>query len=190
MMALLIRAFDEMIGSGGYMVWLSNTINANVLALASTLWRIPEIFSISEFLWFPGSRAGRFVLRLLLRLWRLNIGANVAGTNSVSVRACYGDPIQLYAYGGTNYLWTPDTYLDDATSNLPTAINLPTGIHLYTVEVSGGCDEGIDTLEVQVTSPVAAFFQPNVLSGCSPLQVQFDDQSSGGRSGSTRLKVL
>ncbi|TFG42832.1 MAG: hypothetical protein E4H43_02565, partial [Bacteroidia bacterium] len=65
---------------------------------------------------------------------------------------------------------------------MPTAINLPPGPHNYTVEVSGACNTGTIDLTVLVSTPVVAFFQTNVSSGCSPLEVQFNDQSSGAFS--------
>ncbi|MCK4747033.1 MAG: PKD domain-containing protein, partial [Bacteroidales bacterium] len=107
------------------------------------------------------------------------IGANVAGTNSSIVRACYGGSVQLYAFGGTDYLWSPDDYLDDATINLPTAINLPAGQHDYTVRVSGACGSDDVNLTVLVSPAVVAHFETNVVSGCSPLNIQFEDMSEG-----------
>ncbi len=107
----------------------------------------------------------------------LNVGAVVAGTNSSVIRACYGTPVQLHAYGGTQYEWTPHDYLDDPYSNLPTAINLPAGAHQYTAHVSGTCGSGDVPITVMVASPVTASFETNVVSGCSPLEVVFEDLS-------------
>lgn len=174
-------AFTEIIGSGGYMAWFSNSINVNTLPIGQHLVEnTGDIFHLGIFNGFPGAGQGGLYYGYYSDFGGLNIGANVAGTNSSVVRACYGDPVQLYAYGGTNYKWTPDTYLDNATINLPTAINLPPGPHNYTVEVSGACNTGSIDLTVLVSTPVMAFFETNFLSGCSPLKVQFDDKSSGG----------
>ncbi|HOB85171.1 MAG TPA: PKD domain-containing protein [Bacteroidales bacterium] len=176
-------AFTEIPGSGGYMAWFSNSINANILTIGQHLVEnTGDIFHLGIFNGFTGAGQGGLYYGYYSDFGGLNVGANVAGTNSVVVRACYGDPVQLYAYGGTNYQWTPDTYLDDATSNLPTAINLPPGPHNYSVEVSGACATGIIDLTVLVSTPVVAFFETNVTSGCSPLKIQFDDKSSGGFS--------
>ena len=173
-------AFEEIPGSGGYMAWFSNSINTNVLSIGQHLVEnTGDIFHLGIFNGFPGAGQGGLYYGYYSDFGGLNIGANVAGTNSVVVRACYGDPVQLYAYGGTNYLWSPDTYLDDATSNLPTAIDLPPGPHNYTVEISGACATGTRNLTVVVSTPVKAFFQTNVQSGCSPLEVVFEDQSTG-----------
>ncbi len=173
--------FDEIPGTGGYMAWFSNSINTNVLSIGQHLVEnTGDIFHLGIFNGFPGAGQGGLYYGYYSDFGGLNIGANVAGTNSTVVRACYGDSVQLYAYGGTDYLWTPDTYLDDATSNLPTAINLPPGPHNYTVSVSGACKTGSIPLTILVSTPVVAFFQTNVTSGCSPLEVLFEDQSSGG----------
>ena len=176
-------SFTEILGSGGYMAWFSGSINSNILSVGQHLVEnTGDIFHLGILNGFPGASQGRLYYGYYSDFGGLNIGANVAGTNSSVVRACFGDPVQLYAYGGTNYLWTPDEYLDDATSNLPTASNLPPGPHNYTVEVSGACNTGTIDLQVLVSTPVVAFFQTNVASGCSPLEIQFDDQSSGGFS--------
>jgi len=175
--------FHVIPGTGGYMAFFSNSINVNVLPIGQHLVEnTGDIFHLGIFNGFPGAGQGGLYYGYYSDFGRLNIGANVAGTNSTVVRACYGDSVQLYAYGGTNYRWTPDTYLDDATSNLPTAINLPPGPHNYTVEVSGACSSGTIDLTVLVSTPVVAFFQTNVTSGCSPLEIQFEDQSSGAYS--------
>lgn len=173
-------AFEEIPGSGGYMAWFSNLISTNELPIGQHLVEnTGDIFHLGIFNGFTGAGEGGLFYGYYSDFGGLNIGANVAGTNSIVVRACYGDPVQLYAYGGTNYQWSPDTYLDDATSNLPTAIDLPPGPHNYTVEISGACEAGTRNLTVEVSTPVKAFFQTNVQSGCSPLRVDFEDQSSG-----------
>jgi len=176
-------AFTEIPGSGGYMAWFSNSLNTNVLSIGQHLFEnTGDVFHLGIFNGFPGAGQGGLYYGYYSDFGGLNVGANVAGTNSMVVRACFGDPVQLSAYGGTNYLWTPDTYLNDATSKMPTAINLPPGPHNYTVEVSGACATGVIDLTVLVSNPVVAFFQTNVSSGCSPLKVQFYDKSSGGFS--------
>lgn len=170
--------FTEIPGTGGYMAWFSNSINTNTLSIGQHLVEnTGDIFHLGIFNGFPGAGQGGLYYGYYSDFGGLNIGANVAGTNSTVVRACYGDSVQLFAYGGTDYLWTPDTYLDDATSNMPTAINLPPGPHNYTVLVSGACNTGSIPLTILVSPPVVAFFQTNVSSGCSPLEVRFDDQS-------------
>jgi PKD repeat protein len=176
-------AFTEIPGSGGYMAWFSNSININTLPIGQHLVEnTGDIFHLGIFNGFPGAGQGGLYYGYYSDFGGLNIGANVAGTNSVVVRACYGDPVQLFAYGGTDYLWSPDTYLDDATSNLPTAIDLPPGPHNYSVEISGACATGTRNLTVIVSTPVRAFFNTNAQSGCSPLEINFEDQSEGAFS--------
>jgi PKD repeat protein len=173
--------FTEMIGSGGYMAYFSNSINSNTLPTGQHLvTNTGGVFHLGILNGFPGLGQGQKMnYGYYSDFGNLNIGATVAGTNSNVVRACYGDPVQLYAFGGTVYNWTPDTYLDDATSNLPIAYNLPPGPHLYTVEVSGACGSGTVDLTVLVASPVRAFFQTDLASGCSPLEISFTDRSEG-----------
>ncbi len=173
-------AFTDIQGSDGWMALFSTSINSNTFSVGQHLIKNSGgIFHLGILNGFPGAAQGRLYYGYYSDFGGLNIGANVAGTNSSVVRACYGDPVQLYAYGGTNYTWTPDDYLDDATSNLPSAINLPPGPHNYEVEVSGACATGTVDLTVLVSSPVKAFFETNVSSGCSPLEVKIDDKSSG-----------
>lgn len=173
-------AFTEIQGSNGWVAQLTTSINANVLPVGQHLVEnTGGIFHLAIINGFPGAGQGGLYYGYYSDFGGLNIGANVAGTNSSVVRACYGDSVQLYAFGGTTYKWTPDTYLDNANINLPTAINLPPGPHDYTVEVSGGCGTGTIPLTVLVSTPVVAHFETNVVSGCSPLEIQFEDQSQG-----------
>ena len=173
-------AFTEIQGSGGWMALFSTSINSNTFSVGQHLVKnTGGIFHLGILNGFPGAAQGRLYYGYYSDFGGLKVGANVAGTNSSVVRACYGDPVQLYAYGGTNYRWIPDDYLDDATSNRPSAINLPPGPHNYEVEVSGACASGTVDLTVLVSSPVKAFFETNVSSGCSPLEINIDDQSSG-----------
>jgi PKD repeat protein len=174
------RGFTELAGSGGWVAQITSSINANVLATGQHLVEnTGGIFHLGIINGFPSAQRGALFYGYYSDFGGLNIGATVAGTNSKVVRACYGSPVQLYAYGGTNYSWSPDTYLDDANINLPTAYNLPAGPHDYTVEVSGACGSGEIDLTIVVAQPVKAHFEPNVISGCSPLEITFTDQSSG-----------
>ena len=176
-------AFTPIAGSGGWVAQLTTLINANVLPEGQHLVEnTGGIFHLAIMNGFPGAGQGGFYYGYYSDFGGLNVGATVAGTNSSVVRACYGDSVQLHAFGGTNYEWTPDTYLDDAHINLPTAINLPPGAHLYTVEVSGACGTGTIDLTVQVAAPLVAHFETDAVSGCSPLEIQFEDQSEGAYS--------
>ncbi len=178
--------FTEIQGSGGYMAYFSGpgAIPSGTLPLGQHLvTNTGGIFHLGILNGFPGLGQGQKInYGYYSDFGNLNIGANIAGTNSQVVRACHADPVQLYAYGGTTYQWTPDSYLDDATSNFPVAYNLPPGPHYYTVEVSGACGSGSVPLTVLVAQPVTAFLKSDISSGCSPLEVTFTDQSDGGYS--------
>ncbi|MEX0986199.1 MAG: PKD domain-containing protein [Bacteroidales bacterium] len=173
-------SFTEIAGSGGYVALFTNSINSNTLVPGQHLVEnTGGIFHLAILNGFPGASQGSLYYGYYSDFGNLNVGATVAGTNSDVVRACFGDPVQLYAFGGTNYQWTPDTYLDDPTSNMPTAYNLPQGSHSYSVEVSGSCGSGTINLSVLISSPVVGHFSTDVSSGCSPLEIAFEDESSG-----------
>ncbi|MEN9999263.1 MAG: hypothetical protein RI922_2253 [Bacteroidota bacterium] len=57
---------------------------------------------------------------------------------------CPGEPFQLEAYGGADYLWTPAAVLDDPTSSTPIATVYTTTT--FTVIISDSC--GVDTLSL------------------------------------------
>ncbi len=172
--------FTKIEGSGGYMALLTTSINSNILIPGQHLIQnTGGIFHLGIMNGFPAGPHARLYYGYYSDFGGLNIGANVAGTNSEVIKTCYGIPVQLYAFGGTQYTWTPDVYLDDAHINMPTAINLPPGVHNYTVEVSGACATGSVVLTVLVSSPVEALFEVNANSGCSPLVIQLDDRSTG-----------
>src|SRR4030043_408941 len=104
--------FTEVLGSDGWVAWFSNSINSNILLVGQHLVQnTGGIFPLAILKGFPGAAQGRLYYGYYSDFGNLNVGANVAGTNSQIVRACYGDDVQLYAYGGTRYLWIPDTYL-------------------------------------------------------------------------------
>jgi PKD repeat protein len=176
--------FEEILGSGGYMAYYSNSINSNTLSLGQHLvTNTGGIFHLGILNGFPGLGQGQKMnYGYYSDFGNLNIGANVAGTNSQVVRACHADPVQLYAYGGTVYKWTPDTYLDDAFSNQPVLTNIPPGAYSYTADISGACGSGSFDITVLIAQPVHAFFQTDVASGCSPLEVNFTDRSEGAWS--------
>ncbi|HCT30767.1 MAG TPA: hypothetical protein DIW31_08530, partial [Bacteroidales bacterium] len=108
----------------------------------------------------------------------LKVNAVVAGTSSGVLKTCYGNPVQLFATGGTNFLWSPDSTLSDPTIQNPWAT--PKSNTPYQVVVSGACDM-TDTafIDVQVSTPLKATFISNKVSGCAPLTVDFEDKSSG-----------
>ncbi len=70
-----------------------------------------------------------------------------------SIRICgVGNSYQLKASGGTNYLWTPSTFLSDNTIAEP--IVTPTTNMNYTVQISNGsCSETIE-IKVRIDTPI------------------------------------
>jgi PKD repeat protein len=169
----------EQLGNG-WSAYMTGNIPASKLAIGQHLVEnTGGIFHLAIINGFTSANLGDMFYGYFSDYGGLNVGAVVAGTNSSVIRACYGTPVQLHAYGGTNYEWTPQSYLDDPYSNLPFAINLPAGAHEYVAHVSGACGSGDVPLTVVVAPPVTAHFETNVTSGCSPLTVVFDDQSEG-----------
>jgi gliding motility-associated-like protein len=84
-----------------------------------------------------------------------------AGPSDTSV--VLGQPLQLAATGGTNYMWTPNTWLDDALIYNP--ISLPKDNIKYTVRVSdvNGCFAD-DTILVHLYNLDAGLYVPNAFT--------------------------
>lgn len=169
----------EQLGNG-WSAYMTSNIPASKLPIGQHLVENGGgIFHLAIINGFTSANLGDMFYGYFSDYGGLNVGAVVAGTNSSVIRACYGTPVQLHAYGGTTYEWTPQEYLDDPYSNLPFAINLPAGAHEYIAHVSGACGSGDVPLTVVVAPPVSADFKTNVTSGCSPLTINFRDQSMG-----------
>ncbi len=115
----------------------------------------------------------------------LDVKANISGAGAMH-RACFGDPVQLIAQGGVNYLWSPPDYLDDPTSSTPVAI--PDSTIKYTVTVSGAC-KMVDSVSVYVTlyGPANAAFTIDEPAGCSPFEVAINNESYGINNYSWRM---
>lgn len=84
-----------------------------------------------------------------------------AGPSDTSV--VLGQPLQLGASGGTRYLWTPSTWLNDPNINNP--ISLPQNNIRYQVRVSddNGC-VGYDNINVHVFFIQPGFYVPSAFS--------------------------
>ena len=110
----------------------------------------------------------------------LNVQALITGSSGQSLvtKACFGEPIQLVAQGGTEYSWYPPDFLDDPTSDMPIA--LPDGSIKYTVTVSGACNM-VDSASVfiEVADPVIALFTIDESVGCSPFEITVQNESEG-----------
>jgi PKD repeat protein len=91
----------------------------------------------------------------------------VIETGSEGGRICSGQTLSLYASGGTKYEWSPATYLDDPTSETPTAYNIESSIN-YTVTISGACNTSATRhVNLQVGGPVTASFDSDFYSACA-----------------------
>lgn len=103
----------------------------------------------------------------------------VIETGSEGGRICSGQTLSLYASGGTKYEWSPATYLDDPTSETPTAYNIESSIN-YTVKISGACNTSATRhVNLQVGGPVTASFDSDFYTACAtPI-------TSGGIPGHT-----
>ncbi len=69
---------------------------------------------------------------------------------------CYGQNYQLQATGGTQYVWTPSTYLDNP--NLANPLSTPSKDVVYTVSIisdANGCASLVtDDMRIDVTPPI------------------------------------
>ena len=97
----------------------------------------------------------------------VNQGALFAG-NDITI--CEGSSVTLAASGGNNYSW--DQGVLDGIAFIPTATNT------YTVTSTGACASS-DQIIVTVEPIPTIDFSSDVTSGCSPLKVQFDNQTIG-----------
>jgi gliding motility-associated-like protein len=89
-------------------------------------------------------------------------------TPSGSVSICAGNYVTLNASGGQNYLW----------SNGQTSNSISVGTEgVFSVVASNACGSDASSISVTVNS-VEAAFTPSVLSGTSPLTVDFTNNSS------------
>lgn len=108
----------------------------------------------------------------------VQVDAITTNTGTGNIRTCYGDPVQLEAYGGTDYVWTPDLYLDDNRS--PNPLAYPRETMEYTVSVSGACDiVATADVTVEVAPQIDAKFFLDETQSCSPFEISIDNQSIG-----------
>ena len=79
------------------------------------------------------------------------------GTAAISndTSICIGNSVQLFASGGDTYVWSPPTYLDDAS--IATPLSTPTNTVTYAVEITtvNGCVmQDTVTIDVYFTPPI------------------------------------
>ena len=95
---------------------------------------------------------------MILYVDRINADAGPRDTSVV-----LGQPLQLGASGGTNYAWTPSTWLNNP--NIKTPISLPQNTIEYVVRVSNdiGCFD-TDTILVKLFRLSPSFYVPNAFT--------------------------
>ena len=123
---------------------------------------------------------------------------NCTGTSSVTIFVnpapvpnagrdtgiCFGKDIQLTGTGGISYLWTPSTYLSNATVYNPIVVSPNAGILTYSLSVVGanGCNSLQDDKVVITVSPPPNLFVGNdtTIAINQPLQLYGVDINNTG----------
>lgn len=106
--------------------------------------------------------------------------------SDVSIK--FGKTTMLTGSGGGNYLWTPGTTLDDATSSSPIASPQSTTVYVLTVTNSIGCT---DTDSVTVTVDVPELIKvPNLLTPNGDGSNDFWDLAEVPDIGNTKVSVV
>ena len=80
-----------------------------------------------------------------------NTNANAGSDEQI----CSGDSIQLQAQGGTAYIWTPSTFLNDANIANPVAHPIATTNYIVRASQAGRCPD-TDTITITVNYPALA----------------------------------
>lgn len=86
---------------------------------------------------------------------------------------CEGNSVTLMASGGNTYTWS-----HGVVNGVPFT---PTSTNTYTVTSTGTC-AGSDDVLVTVENAPTPNFDADVYTGCMPLQVQFENQTSGNNT--------
>ncbi|MGC9343702.1 MAG: hypothetical protein ACP5E3_13445, partial [Bacteroidales bacterium] len=113
----------------------------------------------------------------------ISVVGNVGTTINQDYKACYGERVELVAYGAHTYLWTANaepTFLTDPTAQRP--VIYPTEDRKYTVYGYGDCDMMDSTeINVRVAERIIADFELQEYDWppCSPLDVSVADFSEG-----------
>jgi len=109
------------------------------------------------------------------------VDAITTNTLTGNIRVCWGDPVQLEAYGGTDYVWTPDLYFATGDGHLsPNPVVYPRQTMQYTVSVTGACDIVASAdVTIEVAPKIEAKFFLDDNQSCSPFTVTIDNESVG-----------
>lgn len=112
--------------------------------------------------------------------------AVISQTNSDLINSCFGDTVQLRAWGGLSYHWVRESgstvvypdYLSDPYSATPTATP-PSGTYDYFVTVHRTCSDTVCHVKVLVSPELVASYNVDRSSGCAPLNILYTDKSVG-----------
>jgi PKD repeat protein len=112
---------------------------------------------------------------------RVKADGIISGIEAEATKLCYGETLQLEAFGGLNYEWFPGTYLSDSTVKRPTVT--PFADIQYGVRVTGASCALADTAYVNllVSNPVEADYQMENYHGCAPLTIKPQNTSTGNQ---------
>jgi PKD repeat protein len=110
---------------------------------------------------------------------RIQADGVISGVNTEATKLCYGQTVQLEAYGGLSYNWFPSTFLSDSTVQTPYAT--PFSDIQYGVIVSGASCSLADTayVELLVSGEVTADYSMEKYHGCSEFTIKPVNTSSG-----------
>ncbi len=99
----------------------------------------------------------------VLKDFRVNVIRLIADAGPQDTAVVLGQPLQLTGSGGTNYSWSPATYLDNP--NIRTPLSTPQNDIKYTLTVSNniGC-EATDTIKVKVFFLPPDLYVPSAFS--------------------------
>lgn len=92
----------------------------------------------------------------------------ISKSNDMSI--CKNTSVQLFASGGSTYLWSPASSLDNAGSPNPIATPSAATTYYVTVTNSGGCSK-IDSVKIGI-DPVAVITKSNDTTICSMASVR------------------
>jgi len=108
-----------------------------------------------------------------------NVCSNFNPVVSVNNPLCEGDSIKFWASAGFTYSWAgPNGFTSNNQSPvIPYATQINAGNYTVTISDSNGCSE-TNALLVNINPMPAVSFSANVLNGCAPLNVSFNDFST------------
>jgi gliding motility-associated-like protein len=96
---------------------------------------------------------------------------------------CLGQSVQLNATGGTSYVWSPITYLNDWTLKNPVVINPPAGNYQYAVTVkdNNGCYSLVSSVVRVNVFSLQVYAGPDaIIQSGQPVQLHAVDINNAG----------